>query len=250
MTVLTIAWRELRAIFTTSIGWLVLCGYLVVMGGFWTLLLSGYVLASSNLVYDPYAANYLSTSRDLMVPFFGNAVVIWVMVAPALSMRVFSEEFKQRTMELLFTSPVSTAEIVLGKFLGVLGFICVLQAGTVYLPLTLFTWGSPDVGVIAGGALGLTLLAASLVSMGLLFSALTTNQIVALLMTFASSLMLLVADWASQSPDDWFSQLSFMPHLTDLFQGAVRLSDLTYFACFIAFFLFATHQRMESFRWR
>jgi ABC-2 type transport system permease protein len=148
------------------------------------------------------------------------------------------------------TSPVSTLEIVLGKFLGAIAFVALMLLGTVQFPLGLLEWGSPDAGVVAGGYLGLLLLGASLLSLGMLASALTANQIVASVTSFAVALGLLVVSWGSQDPHDWYAKVSILTHLEDLTRGAVKLSDLAYYVAFTGFFLFATHQRMESFRWR
>ena len=108
-----------------------------------------------------------------------------------------------------------------------------------------------DVGALAGGYLGLLLLGGSVVAMGMFFSSTTDNQVVALVMTFAASLALFLAGlWATAGPDDWLVQASLATHVTDALRGVLRLSDLAYFGVFIGFFVFATHQRMESLRWR
>jgi ABC-2 type transport system permease protein len=250
VNVLHIAWRELRAMFTTAIGWLVLCGWLLITGLFWVLMVQNYVSQSEDLVFNPYGAQHINLTDWLLVPFFGNCAVVLIMVAPALSMRLFSEEMKQRTLELLMTSPVSTLEIVLGKFLGALAFVAILLLGTLQFPLGLLQWGSPDPGVVGGGYLALLLLGSALLSLGMFTSSLTSNQVVASVLSFAVALGLLVVSWGSQSPDDLYAEVSLMTHLDGLMRGAVKLSDVAYYLAFSAFFLFATHQRMESFRWR
>jgi ABC-2 type transport system permease protein len=249
MNVLHIAWRELRAIFHTPVGWLVLCGYLFVTGVFWVYMVENYVLQSQDLVYNPYAASQLTLEDYLLEPFFGNCAVVLLMILPGVSMRLFSEEFRQRTMELLLTSPVSTAEIVVGKFLGALGFVGVLLLASLHYVVALMQWGSPEPGVLVGGYLGLTLMSAALLAMGMLFSSLTSNQIVAMVLAFAASLTLFVLDWGAESPDDWNHRLALAPHLSDMLQGALKVSDIAYFVLFAGFCLFATHQRLESYRW-
>jgi ABC-2 type transport system permease protein len=249
MTVLAIAQRELQAIFATSVGWLVLTGFLLVTGVFWLAGFQYYVSASMDLVFNPYTSTNMNFNDHLLSPFFGNTTVILVMVCPALSMRVFAEEYRQHTMELLYTSPVTSGQIVLGKFLGTMAFVSVLCLCTLHLPLSLYAWGSPDLAAVASGYLGLLLLSAALVSMGLLFSSMTDNQLVAMVLTFTTSLALWIMPWVRSEPDDPIALISFLPHLRELISGAVRVSDLTYFAGFIFLFLFATHQRVESHRW-
>jgi ABC-2 type transport system permease protein len=187
----------------------------------------------------------------LVSPFFSNIAVILLMVCPAISMRLFSDELKNRTMELLFTSPVSTAEIVLGKFLGALGFVAILLAGTAYVPFTLWMWGQPDWGVFAGGYLSVFLLSGAMLAMGGLFSAFTPNAMVAMISTFAGGLGLWLISWQAEGGSDgWAAQLSIVTHLEDFLRGVIVLTDVTYYLAFILFFLFATHQRVEAYRWR
>lgn len=246
MSVLTIAGRELRAIFNTTIGWLVLAGFLLLTGLFWAMMVTIYSVDS--LTNPAYAAQ-MNFTDYIFVPFFGNTTVVLMMVIPAISMRLFSEEVKQRTLELLLTSPVRTIDIVLGKFLGGLAFVAILLAGTAVGPLMLTFWGQPDLGAIAAGYLGMLLLSGAVLSMGLLFSAMTDNQIVALVWTFAASLGLWVISWTSDSPDSVPQHLALVTHIQDMMSGLVHVSHLTYFAAFIGFFLFATWQRVESYRW-
>ncbi len=249
MKLVHIALREFGSYFATPVGWLVLCGYLFLTGVFWTYMVESYVLQSQDLVYNPAAASLLNLTDYLLAPFYGNCATVLIFVLPAVSMRGFSEEYRQRTMELLATSPVSTAEIVAGKFLGAMGFVAVLLLVSLYQPISLAQWGEPELGVIAGSYLGMTLLAALVLSLGLLISSFTSSQLVALVLTFAACLVLMVLDWGAPSPDAWNARLALSTHLGDLMSGAVKLSDLAYFLLGSATFLFATHQRLESFRW-
>lgn len=250
MNVLHIAMRELRSTFSSAIGWLVLCGWLLVTGLFWISMVQNYVVQSQDLVFNPYAGSELKLVDYLLAPFFGNCAVLLIMVVPALSMRLFSEEVKQRTLELLLTSPISTSDIVIGKFLGAFAIIVLMLLGTLHGPFALYFWASPDPGPILGGYLALALLGAALLSLGLFTSACTANQIVAMVATFAVALGLLALQWFSRDPTDPFAQMSILGHLTDLVQGAVKLSDVVYYLAFTGLFLFATHQRMESYRWK
>lgn len=250
MSVVHIAWRELRAILVTAIGWMVLCGFLLLTGIFWIAMVSGYVAASQEAVFNPYGAALMNFTDHLLMPFFGNCTVLLVFVIPALSMRSFAEEFRQRTAELLFTSPISTLEIVLGKYLGLLGFVVLMLLCTAHYPASLLAWGSPDPGAVFGGYLALFLMSAALLAVGVLTSSFTHNQIVALILSFAIALALYVGSWLSQDPDSWIAQLALTTHLEGVLRGALRLSDLAYFAGFVVVGLLATHQRIESFRWR
>ncbi|MCB9671053.1 MAG: ABC transporter permease subunit [Alphaproteobacteria bacterium] len=247
---LWIARRELASIFSTALGWLVLTGFLLITGVFWVFGVDDYAMAVAGGVYNPYDIAGLNITNNLLLPFFGNCTVIVLMVTPALSMRLFSEEIKGHTLELLLTSPVSTGQIVLGKFLGAVGFLAVLLLCTAHIPISLYWIAEPDPGVLVGGYLALLLLGSAVLAMGMCFSAYTGNQVVALTVTFSMALALYVISFSETDPESFVNKVSVSTHVIDLIRGAVRTTDLAYFTAFIGFFLFATHQRLESFRWR
>ncbi|MEQ1503163.1 MAG: ABC transporter permease [Myxococcota bacterium] len=249
MTIAHIALRELRATFGTAIGWLLLCGWLFETGLFWIAMVSSYVVSSQDLVANPYGASQLTLGDYLLGPWFANCAVLLIMVVPALTMATFAAEQRNRTLELLLTSPVSTLEIVLGKYLGALGAVGILLAVTVHAPLMLYVWADPDPGLIAGGYLGLALLSAALVALGTFVSALTSNQLVAMVTPLAVALGLLSVGWLSRDPTDAAAQVSLLSHFGPFTQGEITLSHLAYYLGFGFVFVFATHQRMESFRW-
>lgn len=249
MSVRLIALRDYRALFAGPVGWLVLCLWLFLVGFFWNWAVQIYVADSQDVVFNPYAASYLNFTDYLLAPFFGNLAVVLVLVMPALSMQSFALERSRHTLELLLTSPVSTLEIVLGKFLGGALFLLTLLGLSLPYPLTLYWWAAPDPAAIVGGFLGLTLLAAALLAMGQLFSALTSNQLVALFLTFTAGLALMLADGRGGDPDSLGAHLSLSTHLQAMLLGAVKLSDVAYFVVLTGFFLFAAHQRVEAYRW-
>lgn len=249
MAILHIAWRELRALFSTAIGWMVLCGFLSITGVLWFIWLAEYADQQAKMAFNPYGGASLSVTEALLIPWFGNCALILIFMAPALSMRMFAEEYKQRTMELLFTSPISTLEIVLGKYLGTVCFAVVMLLCTAHVPATLYYWGQPEFGAVAGSYLATFLLASLIIAMGMFCSSMTTNQVVALSMSFAASLVLWVAAFAGSDPDALLSHIGLTTHLQEMYGGSVRLSDLVYFGTGILVFIFATHQRLESHRW-
>lgn len=248
MAVFTIASRELRAIFHTTIGWLVLAGFLFLNGIFFMVFLDFYAQASADFMGGAYGAATMTLTDHLLAPYYRNIATILLMVCPALSMRLYAEERRHKTLELLLTSPVTTTEIVLGKFLGAWGFVAVLLAGLLYIPALLGAWSTPDVGALLTAHLGLMLVAGAALAIGGLFSSLVDNQITALVLTIAANLALYVIG-AVGGPDTLAGQVSLLNHLETLLTGGLRLSDLVYFAGLSGVFLFATHQRVESFRW-
>ncbi len=247
----TIAVREWRAYFHTTIGWLVLTGFLLLTGFFWgPMALAVYMEQSTDLLANPYSESLMTITDHLLGPFFGNLGLILALMAPALSMRMIAEDLRNRTMELLLTSPVSTMDIVLGKYLGTMGFVGVVLLGTFYVPLSLWHWAKPDYAAIFGGYLALMLITGLVIAMGMLYSSLTSNVIVAFVLTFASALLLWLVGLVDDRMDSIPTHLSMTTHLDDLVRGAIQLSDISYYLLFIGFFLFATWQRVESMRWR
>ena len=250
MNTFTIAGRELRAYFGTALGWVVLAGFLFIIGFFWFSMVTLYIEEGAQVGANPYAASQFTYANYLLAPFFANTAVILLMVCPALSMRTFSEELRGRTMELLLTSPVSTAEIVGGKFLGAMGFLAVMLAGTFYVPATLYIYGSGvDFGTVAAGYLATFLVSAALIALGMLFSSMTDSPMMAVILAFAAGLFLWLLSWSGGGPDAWLMQASLATHFSDLTRGALKLSDIAYYLSFISIFLFATHQRVDAYRW-
>lgn len=246
MTALHIAAKELKSAFTTPIGWLVTAAFLFLNGVFLAMWVLWY--ADTELQFSGAYSTSLSLAENLFAPFFGNVAVILIFTCPAISMRAFADERKNRTLELLLTSPVSTAGIVLGKFLGAMGIVAVLLAGTLVGPVWAWFTSTPDLAVVATAYLGLFLLAGAVLSMGLLFSAMTESQIIAWFLTMACAIVLYVMGTVG-GPGSVSEHFALLAHLDDLLVGGIGLSDLAYFAGLIGFFLFAAHQRVEAFRW-
>ncbi len=249
MTVWTIARREVGSAFATPVGWATLCGWQFVAGFFWWWAVQIYVLDSQDLVFNPYAAGYLNLTDYLLQPFFGNLAVVLVFVVPALIMRAFAEERARHTLDLLLSSPITTTELVLGKYLGAWLVVVMLLGVTVPYPLTLYVWGSPELGAIAGGLLGLLLLASALLALGLWLSSLTSSPLVALGLGSAAGLGLLLVDARGGDATTWTAHLSLTRHLEPFAQGGGRLSDVVWFTAVAAFFVVATERRIAGLRW-
>jgi ABC-2 type transport system permease protein len=246
MSVLHIAARELRAIFATTVGWLVLAGFLFVTGIFWNMSMLYYLDAQQ---YAGYSGEQVTLTEYLLAGYFQNTAIILLMISPAISMRLFSDELRNGTIELLLTSPISTFEIVLGKFLGAISFVGVALLATAYIPILLYATTTPDAGALLGGYSAMMLISACIIAMGMLVSSMTNNTLIALIIPFAGALVFyLLARFADA--DGYVYQLALTPHFESLLKGAPKLSDVTFYAAFIGFFLFATHQRVEAYRWR
>jgi ABC-2 type transport system permease protein len=171
-----------------------------------------------------------------------------------LTMRLFAEEKKTGTEELLYTSPVSVAQIILCKFLASLLVLAAMLGLTAILSVFTFLYGNPEVAPILNGYLGLFLMGASFIAIGIFFSSLTENQIVAAILTFGALLLFWIINWASSSASgiwkDVFNYLSFFQHFDNMTQGILDTTDLVYYLSFAGFGIFLTHSVIQSRRWR
>jgi ABC-2 type transport system permease protein len=245
----TIARREVGATLHTTTGWLVLMGVQLIAGLLFLVRLDQYLVLMADQVGNPYAAYHMTLAEQLLAPWFGNLIVMLLLVCPALSMRLFAEEMRQHTLELLVTSPAPSWSIVLGKFLGVAGYLCLALGCTAWMPLTLLAWASPDPAAIVGGYLGMVLLGSAILAIGMLASSFTENQVVALVLGFAGTLCIWMVGWLDPDPTSWASQAALGSHVQDFLVGGFRLSDLAYYLLVIGWCLFATLQRVESYRY-
>src|SRR5262249_11514240 len=139
-----------------------------------------------------------SLTDGLVKPLYGNMNVIFLLMTPFITMRLFAEEKKLHTIELLMTSPVTLTEIIVGKFLSASGMILVMMLLTSVYPITLCLAGNPDVGPIFTSSLGTFFLASSIVAVGVFCSSLTENQIIAGVLTFVIVLFIWLISWATQ----------------------------------------------------
>ncbi len=185
-----------------------------------------------------------------------GAFFLTILLAPALTMRLLAEEQKLGTLELLLTAPVRDIEIVFGKYLSALTIFTGMYALTLYFPLLLFVFGSPDLIPLITGYVVLFLVGAVAVSVGLLGSALTANQIVAAVFSLATLLVLWLfgATAALGDPDHTWTEvvtfLSMSDHIRDMSFGVLDTRDIIYFLSLVGFFLFLTVRAVETRRWR
>lgn len=250
-----IARRELGAYFATPIGWICLTAFTLLSGMFYVLDLIYYNQMLGDSVMNPSMASQLNINDAILAPWFGQLGVTALLITPALSMRLLAEDRRSRAIELLLTSPISSYSIAFGKLLGAAGFAAVIIAGTLPGIGILFALGDPDRGVVGTNLLGIYLLTVALMSMGLFFSALTENQIVALVLAFGCGLVLWIVGWGGEFGDEGalktvLNYISLPTHMEDMGNGLLRAKSLAYFLTFIGFFGFATAQRVEALRWR
>jgi ABC-2 type transport system permease protein len=216
--------KELHAVFISPIAYVIGAVFLLVMG--YTFSLTLFFTKVANLTY-----------------IFHQMYVLLVLLAPVLTMRAFAEERRTDTLELLLTAPVPTVSIVLAKFLASLTLVTAMLAASIVYPVILGRYGEPEWAPIYGGYLALFLLACLLVSIGMLTSSLTENQMVAATTSLGIFLMLWFADSAAymvpEPFDALFINLSLIGHFTTFVRGSLFLSDAGYYVTlsFLALFI-------------
>jgi ABC-2 type transport system permease protein len=250
--VLAIAGKELRGYFSSPIAYVVIGLFALIFGWFFYVPLSFFNRQSMQMSMG--MGGTLNINQMLIAPMLTNAGVVILFLMPMITMRTYSEEKRSGTIELLLTSPVTDTQIILGKFLGVLGLYGAILGVTLIHTGILFIYGSPAWKPVVTGYLGLFLMGASFLSIGLLISSLTKNQIVAGIATFAVVLMLWVINWMGSfvgpTTQAVLSHLSITDHLDDFARGVLDTKHLVYYLSFIAFGLFLTAKAVDSERWR
>ena len=224
-------YKELQATFTSPVGYTIIAVFLLVMGYTFSLTLVATRVANLNYI-------------------FHQIYVLSILLVPAITMRAFAEERASDTLELLLSSPVHEAAIVFAKFLAMLALVLAMIAGSTVYALILWLYGDPDWGPIYSGYLALTLLAAFLISIGLLMSSLTENQVVAAALTLGTALMLWYADSVAgilPTPFDSFAlNMSLIGHFHPMATGSVFLSDIGYFITLTMLVLFLAIRKLQA----
>jgi ABC-2 type transport system permease protein len=202
-----------------------------------------------------YFYNILVLSREVTLRYTLESVSFFLMsVTPLVTMRLFAEEKKSGTMEVLMTAPVSDLQVVLGKFLGAMGFLLAMLAPTGVYVFALSLVGDPDYGAIISAYVGMLLMGGLFASIGLFVSSLTSNQIVAAIVTFISLISLWIAGYLSlQTRWPLSAFLDYMGaagHLDSFLKGVIDTRDVIYYLSLTAYFLFLSVRSLETRRWR
>ena len=246
--------KETANFFVSPIAYAVIAIFLLVSGFFFWANVSFMSLVSLQAANNPMIAERINLTDVVIRPLVQNMSIVLLFVMPLLTMRLFSEEKKSGTIELLLTYPVTDLAILFGKFLASALLLFVMLAGTLPFVVLLFGIGDPDPGTLLSGYLGLLLMGAAFMALGIFISSLTENQIIAAAVSFGSALLFWVLSWSSTLSGEKvgavLKQLSILEHLESFNKGILALSDLSFFVLFIAFFLFLTLRSLETNRWR
>ncbi len=243
--IFTIARHELRTMFLSPLAWVIL--------GVMQMLLGYMFLAQidSFFMLQPQLINLQNTPgvTDIVVaPMFQLSAIILLMVMPLITMRSIAEEKRNGTLSLLISSPLSMTEIVLGKFLGLFGFVVILVSLLMLMPLSLYSGTALDFGKLFSIFIAMLLLLGSFAAIGLYLSSLTENQTIAAVSTFGALLMLWMIDWLGDTVEDGqtvVAYLSLLRHHQSLLEGVFNTGDVAYYLLLIIAFLVLTVRQLD-----
>ena len=249
-----IAKRELKSYFSSPIAYIILAIFAVVVGYFFYSATAVFVQYSMQAMMQGGQAPPMNVNDFIVRPMLGNVSVFVLFLIPMITMRLFAEEKRSGTIELLLTSPLRDIEIILGKLLAaLLLYVCMLGISALNI-LFLFLHGQPDWRPLVIGYLGLLLMGSAFLALGAFLSTLTRNQIVAASLTFGLFLLLFVLDWVSSYSTGpvgkVIAYLSITSHFESFSKGVIDLKDAVYYLSVIFLGIFLTSRSMESLRWR
>jgi ABC-2 type transport system permease protein len=241
-TIFVIARAEMRRIFLSPLAWAVLAVFQLIVGFVFINLLIDY--ARNAELGDQFTgvADYMGGG------LYGFALIVLLLVMPLMTMRLFAEERKSGSFTLLLSSPASLTEIVLGKFLGLVGFMLALLVLLAAMPLSLLPGTDLDLGRIAAGLLGLFLIMLAFGAAGLFVSSLTREPTIAAVAGFGLLLLVWLVQILAYQDIPFaavFGYLSLIGHFDNLRRGVFSTADVAYYVLFTALFLWLTVQRLD-----
>lgn len=247
MMILTIAKREIRSLFYSPLSWTVISVVQALVAYFFLIYLEYFFEIQANLANTPGAPGV----TDLVVsPLFITAAIIFLLVVPLLTMRLISDEQRNKTLSLLFSAPISMTDIILGKFLGTLFFIYIMLALVALMPLSLLIGGTIDFGLYFSSLLGLALVVTSFAAIGLFMSTMTSQPVVAAVSSFGILLFLWLMELSVKADEtsELFTYISMLHHYTPLMKGIFNSSDIIYYVIFTSVFLILSVRRLDAIR--
>jgi ABC-2 type transport system permease protein len=245
--------RELSSYFASPIAWLLLAMYSIIFGWIFWNFLAEFIKQSQDMMMMGQTQP-MNVNEQIIRPLLGTSSFLGLFMIPLISMRLFAEEKRNGTIELLATSPVRDIEIIIGKWFSATLLYCWIIVFACINFVFLFRYGNPVWKPMLVTLLGVFLQGAALLAIGTFISTLTKNQIIAAAMTFGACLLLWVFSWVSSyDSSTWaqvFSYLSVITHFDTFDRGVLSTKDAIYYLSVIFVGLFFTARSMESLRWR
>jgi len=246
--IISVARKELKSVFASPMGWVILA---LLMFAFGTHYLNGVNDYFAVMSGSMRPAERTGVTQFVGQTVYGLASFIMLFAVPLLSMRLISEERRSQTLPFLFSAPISLTEIVIGKFLGLVAFLSILIVFIALMLSTLNIWADIDFGYIYANSLGLLLMVAAFSALGLYFSSLTQQPVVAAILTFVALFALMILDrFLAADPSNPIASLSLMRHFQSFSSGLIDTADISYFVLFTVTFITLTIRRLDADRLR
>jgi len=246
--------KELYVLFASPIFYVVALTFLIIAGYFFYNTVAFYNLLSFQASQNPMMAEQLNLEQTVLRPFFLNLGIVLLLLSPLMTMRLYAEERKTGTLELVFTFPIADRSALLAKFAAVVTALALILIGTLPGILVLHSFSGLNWKLVLCGYSGIFLLGSSFMSLGIFTSSLTQNQIIAAVLSFGALLMFWVIGWTkplvAPTMAALIEYLSITQHLDNFAKGVLDSRDILYYLLFVTFFLFLTLRQLESHRWK
>lgn len=244
--IITIAHRELKTLFLSPLAWSVLGILQLIFAYLFLSQVEAFIAFQARLAEVASAPGITDVA---VTPIFANAGIILLLVIPILTMRLICEERRNKSLALLLSAPLSSRDIILGKYLGVLGLLLTMIALISFMPLSLIIGTQLDWGRFLSNILALTLLVGAFTSVGLYMSCLAPHPAIAALGSFGLLLMLWILNASAsikEQTSELFEYLSILKHFQALQTGLINSADVSYFILFTATFLLLSIRRLDN----
>lgn len=244
--ILAIASREFRTQFLSPLAWTVLAILQFILAFVFLSQVETFTMLQPQLAG---IENAPGLTDIIVIPLFGNAGIILLLVTPLLTMRLVCEERRNFTLALLLSAPVSNVDIIVGKYLGSLGLLLIIVSLITLMPLSLLSGGTLDFGKLIANVLALVLLVSAFTAAGLYMSTIAGHPTVAAMGTFGLLLLLWILDWTTSMQDQsnpLFEYLSILKHFQNIQSGLINSSDISYFVLFIVGFILLSILSLDS----
>ena len=252
-----IAKKELQAYFSSPVAYVVITIFLIITGYFFYNLFATFSTLSFQASVNPAIAkqkNLLNITETVIRPLFGNISIIMLLMMPLLTMRLFSEEKKSGTIELMMTYPITDTELVMGKFFACVSVFTLMLLTTITYPALVMFFGEPETGPIITGYIGLFLMGSAFISLGIFASSITENQIIAATFSFGVLFLFWMMGYSvtfmGPTLAKIITSISLIGHIESFAKGLIDTTDIIYYFIFSALFLFLTLRVLESNKWR
>ncbi len=246
--------KEIKTYFTSPIAYVALTVFLFLFGMFFHSIILWFNSYSMQMAQNPYYLQQININQMVFPSLFHNVSIVLLFLIPLLTMRLFAEEKKIKTDELLYTSPITINQIILGKYFASLLVFSLMLLLSWILSILTFVYGNPELKPILVGYLGLFLMGAAFLAIGIFFSSLTESQVVSAALAFGTVIVLLILNWiidaAGGTLKEVLSYISFTQHFDNMTKGILDTTDIVYYISFIFLGLFLTHSVIQSRRWR